>query len=76
MRTVMIDGAEVMMPESASGAQLVQATHCPKNKFVAVVRNSNGVPMRIPVQNSSQEYEMMDGDRVETMNRVRNGCED
>jgi hypothetical protein len=76
MRTVYVDGQEVLVDDRMQGPEIRTVTKPSTDQFPVIIRNENGINKRMPVNiNSRQAYELRDNDRLENMYRVPNGRE-
>lgn len=73
MKTVMVDGRDVLVEDQLSGEQIAGLAQCSDNQFAVVLREKNGVPQRIPVSRSQQQVVLNNGDAITTQYRVPNG---
>jgi len=73
MRTIMVDGREVMVGEQMTGQQITELAKPGNDEFAVVVRNNGDLPERIPIQKSKHMYRLNDGDAVTSMYRVPTG---
>jgi len=73
MRTIMVDGREVMVDAQMTGQQITELAKPGNNEFAVVVRNNGDITERIPVTQSKQPYRLNDGDSIDRMYRVQNG---
>lgn len=76
MKTVMVDGKEVLVENSISGKEIATLTHPDRNQFPVITREVPGesAPQWIPVpRKGSKTYDVQDGDTLRNLHRVENG---
>jgi hypothetical protein len=74
MRTVMVDGREVMVDDEMTGERISELARPSNDQFAVVVRNNGNLPVRIPIPKSSHPYRLNDGDVITNMYRVPTGA--
>lgn len=52
MRTIMVDGKEVMVDDQMTGEQITELARPCDDQFAVVVRNNGNLSERIPIQKS------------------------
>lgn len=73
MRTILIDGREVMVDDEMTGERISELARPGDDQFAVVVRNNGDLPARIPIQKSRHPYCLNDGDVVTNMYRIPTG---
>jgi len=73
MRTIMVDGKEVMVDDQMTGEQIVDLAQPNDNQFAVIVRNNGNMPEKIPVYRSKHPHPINDGDALDRMYRVPTG---
>lgn len=73
MKTVYLDGKEVVLDDCMSGEQINQAVRCPQGQFAVIVRDKDMCPEMRPIPKDRQMHQLQDGDRFDTMYEVDNG---
>jgi len=73
MKTIMVDGREVLVEDQLNGEQIAGLAKCSDNQFAVVLREKNGVPQRIPVPRSQPRVTLNDGDSIAAQYLVPNG---
>ena len=72
MKTVMIDGKEVVVDDEMTGQEITELANPSAEQF-AVIKRPGPTPQRFPVQKSTHNYKMQNNDVLDTMYRVPMG---